>query len=309
MKVSVCMITYNQDKFIEQAIESVLAQRTNYSFELVIGEDSSSDNTKTICEDFAQRFPGKIRLLPSDKRYGMMDNFIRTLNACKGEYIAFLEGDDYWCDENKLERQAFFLQNNPDYSGVSGGVRIFYENRGEFCYPDDVKRLGYDYDITLGSYLSGNAAYFPALMTRKSLIIRNEISDYSFGDIVIQTTILQTGFIRHLEGVFTVYRRHYGGVTNSLFIKTKERVFADLILLFERLNAATHYKYDKIITKRLFDYRICYRFSKQNLSLWKKIWLVVFSFFSNSFLKTPSIQKTKTILSVAFKNSYPWAIT
>lgn len=116
MKVSVCMIAYNHQAFIAQALESILTQKTNFPFEIVVGDDNSNDDTATICESFAARFPGKIRYYRREKNIGMMPNFIETLQACGGQYIAICEGDDYWTDENKLQRQADFLDIHPDYS-------------------------------------------------------------------------------------------------------------------------------------------------------------------------------------------------
>ncbi len=113
--VSVCMITYNQERFIRDAIEGVLMQKTDFSFELVIGEDFSTDATRALCESYAKDHPGIIRLLPSDKNHGWLPNFIRTLEACSGTYIATCDGDDYWTDPLKLQKQFDFMESNPGY--------------------------------------------------------------------------------------------------------------------------------------------------------------------------------------------------
>ena len=106
MNLCVCMITYNHEDFIREAIESVLKQETNFPFRLVIGEDAGTDNTRDICEEMALKHPGKILLLPYQQNLGMMKNFLRTYNKCDGDYIAFLEGDDYWTDNKKLQKQV-----------------------------------------------------------------------------------------------------------------------------------------------------------------------------------------------------------
>jgi len=116
MKVSVCMIAYNHQAFIAQAIDGILAQKTGFPFEIVIGDDNSNDDTEKICRSYASRFPGMIRYIRRDKNIGMMPNFINTLQACTGTYIAICEGDDYWTDEHKLQQQANFLEANPAYS-------------------------------------------------------------------------------------------------------------------------------------------------------------------------------------------------
>ena len=113
--VSICMITYNHQQFVSEAIESTLNQETDYSFELVIGEDYSADDTRKICEEFQKKYPDKIILLNSDRNYGIGKNFFRTLSACKGKYIAICEGDDFWHDATKIQKQISFMEENQQY--------------------------------------------------------------------------------------------------------------------------------------------------------------------------------------------------
>ena len=96
MKLSVLMITYNHENFIAQAIDSVLRQDVNFGYEIVIGEDCSSDRTRSIVMAYEKKHPEKIRLLLPEQNLGMMGNFMQTLQACRGEYIAIVEDDDYW---------------------------------------------------------------------------------------------------------------------------------------------------------------------------------------------------------------------
>jgi glycosyltransferase involved in cell wall biosynthesis len=116
MKLSVAMITYNHERFIGQAIESVLAQRVNFDYELVIGEDCSTDGTRAAILDFQRRYPDRIVVLLRERNIGAMRNFVGTLAACRGHYLAILEGDDYWSCTNKLQRQVDFLDAHPDWA-------------------------------------------------------------------------------------------------------------------------------------------------------------------------------------------------
>jgi glycosyltransferase involved in cell wall biosynthesis len=111
------MITYNHASFIAQAIEGVLMQKCNFPIELIIGEDCSTDKTRQICEQYGEKF-SEIKLLPSNSNLGVSCNFIRTLQACTGKYIAFCEGDDYWTDPYKLQKQVDFFEANPEYGLV-----------------------------------------------------------------------------------------------------------------------------------------------------------------------------------------------
>lgn len=115
VSVSVCMITYNHEKFISEAINSVLIQKCNFPIEIVIGEDNSTDLTRAICEDYAKKYPNLIKLLHSNINLGITSNFNRTLKACGGKYIALCEGDDYWIDPFKLQKQVDLLEQNHDY--------------------------------------------------------------------------------------------------------------------------------------------------------------------------------------------------
>ncbi|HTW93005.1 MAG TPA: glycosyltransferase [bacterium] len=115
-RVSVSMITYNHERYIAQAIDSVLAQKVDFDYEVVIGEDCSTDRTRSIVESYARQHPDKIRLVLSETNIGGNRNGLRTYSACRGEYTAFLEGDDYWTSPHKLQRQVDFLEQNPKFA-------------------------------------------------------------------------------------------------------------------------------------------------------------------------------------------------
>lgn len=122
--LSVCMITYNHEAFIAQAIEGVLAQKTTFPIELVIGEDHSTDNTWTICARYAAQYPTIIRLLSSEANLGAVKNNFKTLSNCKGKYVAICEGDDFWVDPLKLQKQVDFLEKNEDYGLVYTDIQV-----------------------------------------------------------------------------------------------------------------------------------------------------------------------------------------
>jgi glycosyltransferase involved in cell wall biosynthesis len=111
--VSAKMITYNHAPYIAQAIEGVIQQKTDFPFELVIGEDCSTDGTREIVFDYQKRYPDIIRVITSDKNVGACKNSIRADKACRGKYIAFCEGDDYWHDSTKLQKQIKLMESDP----------------------------------------------------------------------------------------------------------------------------------------------------------------------------------------------------
>lgn len=114
--VSVVTVTYNHEPFIARCIEGVLMQKVNFPIEFIIAEDCSTDGTRTICQMYAEKHPDLIHLITSECNVGANANEFRALQEAKGKYIAYCEGDDFWTDQMKLQRQVDFLESHPDYS-------------------------------------------------------------------------------------------------------------------------------------------------------------------------------------------------
>src|SRR5690554_5301571 len=126
--VSVWMITYNHEQYIKQAIEGVLMQQTTFRIELVIGEDCSTDNTANIIREYEQKNPGLIKARYNNQNIGMIPNMIKTLEECNGKYIALCEGDDFWTDPFKLQKQVDFLETHLDYTGAAHQATVKHEH-------------------------------------------------------------------------------------------------------------------------------------------------------------------------------------
>lgn len=122
------MLVYNHEKYLEQALQSIFDQKIDVSYEIVIGEDYSTDSSREIINEWIKKHSGVIRLLPQDHNLGMHENFNRVLFACDGKYVAWLEGDDFWLDVNKLQKQYIFLEENADYIGVTSNVFVVDES-------------------------------------------------------------------------------------------------------------------------------------------------------------------------------------
>ncbi|WP_051207652.1 glycosyltransferase family 2 protein [Butyrivibrio sp. AE3006] len=128
LKVSVIVATYNQEKYIRHTLESIVTQKTDFAFEALVGDDCSTDGTAEIIKEFATKYPEIIVPYIRDKNLGMYGNIPELMTHAKGEYISIIEGDDYWIDENKLQKQVDFLDNNPDYIACYGRCIIVDEN-------------------------------------------------------------------------------------------------------------------------------------------------------------------------------------
>jgi glycosyltransferase involved in cell wall biosynthesis len=140
-KVSVSLITFNHEPYIGEAVASVLEQRTAFDFEILVGEDGSTDGTRTLLERLRGRSPRELTLLPPSPRLGGTANLARTLAACRGQYVALLEGDDYWTSPAKLQKQVEFLDGRPECAMVFHDVRVVEQPRLAPDRGPDVARL------------------------------------------------------------------------------------------------------------------------------------------------------------------------
>lgn len=142
------MPSYYNGQYIAQAIESILSQKTDYKYEIVINDDCSKDNSWNIISEYAMRFPDIISAKRNETNIGLCANVLDTKLRCKGKYIVNLSADDYWIDENKIQKQVDFLENHSEYIGVGSKVEIRYDSLEQAvrCYPSP-KHLGKDYTI------------------------------------------------------------------------------------------------------------------------------------------------------------------
>lgn len=127
IKVSVLVLTYNHEKYIRQALESVLAQNVDFRYEILVGDDASTDGTVHILREYEKKYPEIIRLFLSEQNQGTTKNAYRLFQQARGRYLASCEGDDYWTCPEKLQTQVVFLESNPNYIGCSHPVECVNE--------------------------------------------------------------------------------------------------------------------------------------------------------------------------------------
>ena len=230
--VSIYCITYNHEKFISQAIESFLMQKTNFPVEIVIGEDCSTDNTRAICLEYKEKFPDKIKLLLPEHNLGMTQNAITTLQSCNGKYIALCDGDDYWTDENKLQKQVEFLEANEDFSICFHAVKILINNELIYDYiTGEIHDVTDIYDLAVRNHMHTCSVVF-----RRNEEVLKKISKFDFViDYLLHMLNAQYGKIRKINDLMGVYRVHSGGVHNGskLPSDTWNKTLDKLILLFQ----------------------------------------------------------------------------
>jgi len=209
--VSIFLLTYNQEQFIAQTINSILMQKTNFNFQIVIGEDCSTDGTRSICETFAEKYSNKIKLLPAlEKNIGLIANYMRTIKACEGKYIAICDGDDYWIDENKLQKQVSFLEDNPNYSIVYSKLKkLFPDGTFKESIQRKLKQAGDFDDLVFENVIPSVTVLF---RNRQNIsAVPTWITNFPYGDWPTYLWILKDGGkIYFMDEITAVYRMHIG---------------------------------------------------------------------------------------------------
>lgn len=217
MKVSVCCITYNQSKFIVQAIESILSQNFNEDYELVIADDCSTDGTREILQSFKEKFPQKIKLILHERNIGVVKNFKSALDHCSGEYIAICEGDDYWIDKNKLNKQLHILESKPEYALSFHEAKLHFESGINNDFPDINKNT--PETTTIENMIQGNYIHTPTCFFRNWLLAAGgfpkEFENLQIGDWALHLCTLRYGKAHFLKEEMAAYRISTNGTWST----------------------------------------------------------------------------------------------
>ena len=181
-KVSVCVITYNQEKYIRQCLQSIVDQETDFDFEVIVGEDCSTDGTRAIVQEFAERYPGIVKPIYQEINIGGgVHNFLTVHNAARGEYVSHIDGDDYFLP-NKLQKQKDFLEFNQDFSVVWHRVRIVDADNNYLAETKSLRSVYKDgivlFDRLLRYGIAGaNSSHMYRRSARKTLLPTFEVLD------------------------------------------------------------------------------------------------------------------------------------
>lgn len=217
-------ITYNHERYIRATLEGFVMQRTNFPFVAVVHDDASTDGTADIIREFAEKYPHIIKpILETENLYSKHDGslgqvVLQALDATGAKYLAYCEGDDYWTDPLKLQKQVDFLEANPEYSMCFHNAVEHWEDGSVADHLfAPLKNRDYDYEEIVKTWIVPTA----------SVIIRKEILDSNLykraincekficGDIILWLTAAELGKVHCTGEIMSVYRRHIGGVTFS----------------------------------------------------------------------------------------------
>jgi glycosyltransferase involved in cell wall biosynthesis len=250
MKLSVLMITYNHERFIAQALMSVLAQKVNFDFEIVIGEDCSTDGTRDILSNFQRQYPTRIILLSREHNSGVTRNLQDTLAACRGQYVAFLEGDDYWLRDDKLQKQADFLDAHPVCALCCHRAQYLDQTQRSDTYVFPSLPAG---SYTIDDLLKRNFVMTCSAMLRREWIgsLPFWFSEMRLGDWPLFALVARHGNIWLLDEIAAVYRVHAGGVWTS---RSQASQFRETIRMLRALSKELGPRQVGIVRKTIAEY-------------------------------------------------------
>lgn len=254
-KVTVMLITYNHAKYIGEAIESILAQRTDFSFAIHVIDDCSTDGAQDIIRDYAARYPGVVKPFINAQNIGRevtQKNFYRGMQTLDGDYICILEGDDYWIDPDRLQRHVAFLEENPDFVACANNTLKVYEDGSKephLLQPPQPREV-HDIDdlIMISSFFHASSLTFRN-------VFRGAVPKYLSSplscDIFINIAHAQFGKIRFYPEPASVYRAHGGGLFSQMS-QTKGWMWN--IDSFQACNRWLGYRHVRTFARSIWNY-------------------------------------------------------
>lgn len=227
LMVSIKCITYNHEPYIRQCLEGFVMQKTNFRFEAVVHDDASTDGTADIIREYAEKYPDIIKpIYETENQYSKKDGSLGRIMdaACTGKYIAMCEGDDYWTDPLKLQKQVDFLETHLECSMCSGGIRKIYEGK----VVDTVlfkkgNKIGFLYDIN--NYNNYAYSWTLTICYRRDILPENWAQKYKYSrDVVLIYELLKAGKGYYISELLADYRIHRGGVASMLSVTESSRI-------------------------------------------------------------------------------------
>lgn len=255
-KVSVVILTFNQAAFIGKTIESALNQTTNFDYEILVGDDFSTDGARDIILDYQNRYPGKVKAVLHSKNLGQngLFNTIETLKLADGQYIAPLDGDDYWTDVNKLQKQVDFMDSHPDYSACFHNALITFEDGSPSV---EVNPPNQKTKIEMEDLIGEDEIWF---MATSAVMFKNHLMYYpewflksTSGDIPRYVILAKNGPIGYVPGVMSVYRKNKGGASFKDHYRDV-RFLRNRIMMYKGINEETNHQFDKSLRKNIARY-------------------------------------------------------
>lgn len=251
MRVSVLVMTYNHEPFIAQALDSALQQRVDFEYEVLVSEDLSTDRTRDIVNEYQTRYPDRIRLLLSERNLRSNEVVARGIRAARGDYVALLDGDDYWTSPLKLKKQVDFLDHHPDCAICFHNALVVHEDASRPPWnwtPAGQKEISTIEDIWQGNFIATASTMFRRL-TRD--IPPWYVSLFPITDWPLHILNAEHGSIGYLDEVMCVYRYHRGGLYSAMGEAEK---LAATGRFYDVMDANLGHRYHRIVRAACANY-------------------------------------------------------
>jgi len=266
-KVSVCLITYAHENYLDTCLQNILNQEVDFDYEIVIGEDCSPDQTAEIVKKYAEQYPEKIKAFIRSKNVGAKINFLHCFFECKGEYIIHIEGDDYWTDVQKLQTQVDFLEANPQASACFHNAEIIFEDGSGFA-PQLINQTDQKKWIYSADFLGKKETWF---MATASVMMRSQfvqtLPEWFFqsksGDIPLYVILAEQGPIGYIDRIMSVYRKNEGGMSYTDDVQSEE-FLNNRIFMYSKINEHTNQKYQTLVYHIIYEYLLLKIHSRKN---------------------------------------------
>jgi glycosyltransferase involved in cell wall biosynthesis len=240
--VAVFMITYNHENYIEGAIQSVLDQVTDFEYKLFIGDDKSTDRTSVIIQNIQEKYPDQIDYTLNESNLGIPKNSLNIYNKCLNsgaKYVALLEGDDYWTDPFKLQKQVDFLEENKDYAISFHSLTALKEDGQTYQLPDFRETRSFEFlDLTQRNFIPTASCIFR--LYDDSHLLFQKLINMSVGDWALHMLNAQHGKIHYMTDTMAVYRLHATGDWSSM---STDQMLTKSLKCADELNKLFEYRY------------------------------------------------------------------
>ncbi|HNO49146.1 MAG TPA: glycosyltransferase [Chitinophagales bacterium] len=263
--VSISCITYNHELFIRQCLDGFIVQECDFDFEILIHDDASTDGTQEIIKEYQEKYPDIIKpIFQTENQYS---KGVRGINPrfnyprAIGKYIALCEGDDYWTDPLKLQKQVDFLEANEEYIACFHKIRRIRDNKTIDYFPS----FENDKVIYIDDLINNWCLSIATLMFRQKALDNNFLkTGYHIGDKILGFNLAKQGLLYYSNEVMTNYRFHDGGITSNTSISWTDQTLNYLI----EFNKENDNRYNSEIVKFIVNY---YKTSQKGLSVYNKL--------------------------------------
>ena len=272
LMVTIRCLCYNHEPYIKQCLEGFLMQKTNFRFEAVVHDDASTDGSAAIIREYAEKYPDIIKpIFEKENQYSKKDGSLRRImdEQMKGKYIAVCEGDDYWIDPLKLQKQVDFMENHHDYT------MCFHNAIVQFMRPVQFEPFALFDEGDLSSYDAINKWLVPSA----SVLFRQDMVSYPSwlaniysGDYALILRCVNGGKIYGMKDYMSVYRKNFSGNSVSMNMRNKQLIhYKHHKILLESFDKGTHYKFNQEIKERIkyLNRMINFYRAKENGEWWR----------------------------------------